>query len=266
MLFSDLLFEASSSEESFDVALFSLWHDALQLKGTGQWQYNPLESKHLSTVKINLAGPGLGESIADLGFGNSMSGGEMEFNGELSWPAPFFRFSLDTLAGEARMKITDGVLNNVEPGTGRFVGLLSLNALPRRLSLDFSDILIGGMVFDDISGSYRIDNGILHTRNTRMDGPAARIEISGITGIINRDYDQVIRITPEIRQTLPLIGAVAASTTVGWGLLLLHNLFKTAIDDAFEIEYHVTGSWDDPEIALIKAVDEKQRRLPQNDK
>jgi uncharacterized protein YhdP len=260
------LFEASPNEEIFEVAKFSLQHEALQLSGKGQWKYDALKREHLSSVKINLQGPQLGESMADLGFGNSMSGGTMEFNGDFSWPASFFRFSLDTLAGEARMKITDGVLNNVEPGTGRFVGLLSLNALPRRLSLDFSDVLIGGMVFDNINGSYRIGKGILYTKNTRMDGPAAKIKISGKTGIVNRDYDQVIRITPRIRQTLPLLGAVAASTAVGWGLLLLQNVFKTAIDDAVEVQYHVTGSWDDPEIALIKAVDEKQRRLPAYDK
>ena len=164
------------------------------------------------------------------------------------------------------MKITDGVLNNVEPGSGRFVGLLSLNALPRRLSLDFSDVLIAGMVFDDITGSYRIGKGILHTKKTRMDGPAAKIKISGKTDIINRDYDQVIRITPKIRHTLPLLGAVAASTTVGWGLLLLQNVFKTAIDDAVEVQYRVSGSWDDPEIELIKAVDAKQRKLPKYNK
>ncbi|MCG6890718.1 MAG: TIGR02099 family protein [Gammaproteobacteria bacterium] len=266
MLSSDLLFEASPTGEILKVTGFSLRHDALQLKGSGQWQYDPLTHRHLSSAKVNLKGSQLGESMAKLGFGNSMSGGKMEFNGDFSWPAPFFDFNLDTLAGEARMKITDGVMNNVEPGSGRFVGLLSLTALPRRLGLDFSDVLIGGMAFDEITGSYRIGAGILYTKDTRVDGPAARIKISGKTGIITRDYDQVIRIVPKIRQTLPLIGAVAASTTVGWGLLLLQNLFKTAIDDAVEVEYHVTGSWDDPEIELIKAVDEKQRALPKIDK
>jgi uncharacterized protein YhdP len=75
-----------------------------------------------------------------------------------------------------------------------------------------------------------------------------------------------MRVTPNIRQTLPLLGAVAVSTTVGWGLLLLQNLFKTVIDDAVEIEYRVTGSWDDPQIELLKAVDENQRALPRIDK
>ena len=75
-----------------------------------------------------------------------------------------------------------------------------------------------------------------------------------------------MRVTPKFRQTLPILGAVAASTTVGWGLLLLQNLFKKSIDDAVEIEYKVTGSWDDPQIELIKAVDENQQRITEIDK
>jgi len=164
------------------------------------------------------------------------------------------------------MKIKDGVLNNVDPGGGRFVGLLSLSALPRRLSLDFSDVTVKGMEFEKISGNYRLNDGILFTENTRMEGPAAKLKISGKTGMINRDYDQVIRVTPKFRQTLPILGAIAASTTVGWGLLLLQNVFKKSIDDAVEIEYKVTGSWDDPQIELIKAVDENQEDLPNIDK
>ena len=99
-----------------------------------------------------------------------------------------------------------------------------------------------------------------------MDGPAAKIKISGKTGIIARDYDQIVRVTPKIRQTLPLVGAVAAGTTVGWSLLLLQNLFKKAIDDAVEIEYRISGSWDDPKIDLIKAIDENRKELPKTDK
>jgi len=122
------------------------------------------------------------------------------------------------------------------------------------------------MEFEKISGNYRLDDGILYTEDTRLEGPAAKIKISGKTGIINRDYDQIMRVTPKYRQTLPVLGVIAASTTVGWGLLLLQNLFKKSIDDAVEVEYKVTGSWDDPQIELIKAVDENQKDLPNNEK
>jgi len=211
-------------------------------------------------------GEKFGQAIAGLGFGDTMQDGTLDFNGGFTWPAPLLGFNLGILHADARMKIDDGVLNNVDPGGGRFVGLLSLSALPRRLSLDFSDVTVEGMEFEKITGNYRLDGGILFTENTRMDGPAARLKVSGRTGLINRDYDQVIGVIPKFRQTLPIIGAVAASTTVGWGLLLLQNLFKKSIDDAVEIEYKVTGSWDDPQIELIKAVDENQKDLPNAEK
>ena len=266
MLFNDALIEARQVENTLHVDNFSMRREEILMSGKAQWEYDAASRSHLSSVNVGFKGPEFGQAIAGLGFGDSMTNGSVDFNGRFTWPAPLLAFELDNFAGEAELKIVDGILNNVEPGGGRFVGLLSLSALPRRLSLDFSDVMVEGMEFEKISGSYRIDGGILFTSDTRMDGPAAKIKISGQTGIKARDYDQVIRVTPKIRQTLPLIGAISAGSTVGWGLLLLQNLFKKSIDDAVEVEYKVTGSWDDPQIELIKAVDENQQELPKHKK
>ena len=266
MLFNDALIEARQVENTLHVDNFSMRREEILMSGKAQWEYDAASRSHLSSVNVGFKGPEFGQAIAGLGFGDSMTNGSVDFNGGFTWSAPLLAFELDNFAGEAELKIVDGILNNVEPGGGRFVGLLSLSALPRRLSLDFSDVVVEGMEFEKISGSYRIDGGILFTSDTRMDGPAAKIKISGQTGIKARDYDQVIRVTPKIRQTLPLIGAISAGSTVGWGLLLLQNLFKKSIDDAVEVEYKVTGSWDDPQIELIKAVDENQQELPKHEK
>ena len=266
MLFNDALIEARQIDNTLHVDNFSMRREEIIMSGKAQWDYDVTDRSHLSSVNLGFKGPDLGQAIAGLGFGDSMTDGSVDFNGGFTWSAPLLAFELDNFKGQAELKITDGILNNVEPGGGRFVGLLSLSALPRRLSLDFSDVVVEGMEFDKITGSYRIDSGILFTEDTRMDGPAAKIKISGQTGIKTRDYDQLIRVTPKIRQTLPLIGAVSAGSTVGWGLLLLQNLFKKSIDDAVEVEYKITGSWDDPQIELIKAVDENQQELPKHEK
>ena len=266
MLFNDVMIEARQADNKLHVDNFSLRRDEIKLSSKAKWEYDPGTDSHVSSVNLNLEGPELGQSIAGLGFGDSMTDGTIEFNGDFTWPAPLPDFDLEKFKGNASLKIKDGVLNNVDPGSGRLVGLLSLSALPRRLSLDFSDVVIEGMEFSEISGTYRVSDGTLYTQDTRMEGPAAKIKISGKTGIGARNYDQLIRVTPKIRQTLPLIGAVSAGSSVGWGLLLLQNLFKKAIDDAVEVEYKVTGSWDDPQIELIKAVDENQRELPKIDK
>ena len=99
-----------------------------------------------------------------------------------------------------------------------------------------------------------------------MDGFAAKIRITGDTDLNQRSYDQQMFVTPKIRHSLPVIGAVAAGATVGWSLLLLQNLFKDIIDKAIEIEYKITGSWEDPKIELIKATDENDRVYRKIDK
>jgi uncharacterized protein YhdP len=267
ILFSDLQVEARVDGDKLQVDKLGMRKDNLILKGMAYWDYDAASNSHLSSVTLSVKGDQMGQALAGMGFGNTMTDGSLDFSGGFTWPAPLTSVTVETLVGDAKFRIEDGILNNVEPGTGgKFVGLLSLSALPRRLSLDFSDMLIEGMGFDKIDGSYRIDNGILYTRNTRLEGVAAKIKISGQTNIARREYDQTIVVTPKIRQTLPVIGAVSVGATVGWGLLLLQNLFKKAIDEAVEIEYQITGSWDDPKIELIKAVDENQRELPQIDR
>ena len=262
MLFNDLLITGSPTGATLLIDRMSMRRDKVEISGKGQWEYDVTKDSHLSSVEVTVKGSEVGQALAGIGFGDNIQDGDIELQGTFSWPVPMPAFTLGNFEADVKMEIKDGVLNNVEPGGGRFVGLLSLNALPRRLSLDFSDVLIKGMEFDKISGTYRVEKGIVYTKDTRMEGPAAKIKIKGTTGLVERNYDQTIRVTPKIRQTLPLVGAVAAGTTVGWGLLLLHNLFKKSIDDAVEVVYQVTGSWDDPQIELIKAVDENQQELP----
>ena len=266
MLFTDLYADARRDGDKLIIDRLGLKKDDLELRGTAQWDHDAANNSHLSSVSMTVRGDNLGQALSGLGFGDSMRDGRLTFIGGFTWPAPLVAFNVDNLVGDARFRVEDGVLNNVEPGAGgRFVGLFSLGALPRRLALDFSDVLIKGMEFDEIVGTYRIEKGILTTDDTRMEGPSAVIRISGDTDIPNQGYDQRILVTPKISQTLPLLGAVSAGSTVGWGLLLLQSVFKKAIDDAAEVEYRVSGSWDDPKIELVRAVDENQKELPRLD-
>lgn len=255
MDFQDLSLEARVQENTLYLDSVAMRHDAVFLQASARWDYAPSSGKHHSSLQVVVQGERFGQAMSELGFGDSISDAEIDFSGQFAWAAGLPDFRWDSLAGDARLKLSEGVLNNVDPGSGRLVGLLSLNALPRRLSLDFKDMLIGGMEFDSITGTYRLDGGDLYTEDTRMEGPAASIHISGKTELKEQTYDQKILVVPKIRQTLPVIGAISGGSAVGWGLLLLQNLFKKVIDKVVEIEYRVSGSWDDPVIELIQAVD-----------
>lgn len=258
MLFNDVRIDGRVVGETLQVDEFLMRRDQIQLSSSGIWEYDAETETHRSSFNVSVNGEKLGEAIEGLGFGKSLNGGSIDMQGGFTWPAPITSFDLENLVGDARLSISEGVLNNVEPGSGRFVGLLSLSALPRRLSLDFSDMLVEGMVFEKISGNYQMSGGNLFTEDTLLEGPAAAIKIAGRTGVVERDYDQTVKVLPQVSGVISL----GALYTGNWALLLLQNLFQKAIDDAFEIEYKISGSWDDPQIDLVRAVDENQQDLP----
>jgi len=248
---TDLELDTSIEDNALLIDSLVFERDKVKFKFDGYWTYNPATKLHATKLFASIKGEEFGQAIATLNFGDTIHNGTINFKGELSWPDEIFRPHWDILHGKGRIKLKDGILKDVEPGSGRFVGLLSLNALPRRLALDFSDVLFDGMEFDEIKGDFVLDGQALYTSNTKMDGPAAKIKIVGKTGMRDRDYEQKIYIVPKIRYTLPVIGSIIGGSTGGWGLLLLQNLFKSSIDESVEIEYSMTGGWDDPVIKVI---------------
>jgi len=266
MEFSDLLVDARVEDDSLYLDSLNMRHQEVYLVASSSWDYSPGSGKHYTNMKASIQGKQFGQAMSALGFGDSIDNGEIDFKSEIAWTSPLPDPDWSSLAGDASLKLTNGILNEVEAGSGRLVGLLSLSAIPRRLALDFKDITAEGMEFDIITGNYRVDSGLLHTEDTLMEGITAEIRITGNTDLNQRSYDQQMFVTPKIRHSLPVIGAVAAGASVGLSLLILQNLFKDVIDKVIEIEYKITGSWEDPQIELVKATDENNKVYRKIDK
>ncbi len=205
-------------------------------------------SAQRSIFNIIFDSPDLGKAMALLGFRDNIKNGRahMELVGQ--WPGDPMSFSPDRVNGNLSLRIEDGRLLEVEPGAGRIFGLVSLQALPRRLSLDFSDIFDKGFSFDEIEGSFVIRDGDAFTRDLTMKGPAARILAEGRVGLRARDYDQVVTVIPQLTSGLPVAGAVAGGIGVGAVILLAEQILKEEIDKMTQVKYRVTGSWDAPRV------------------
>ena len=224
----------------------------VRITSAATWSYDAQRDQHDSLLSVSFNGSELGSTMEAFGFGRVITGGTIEFNGDFNWQGPLTDIDMPSFMGEANLTVRDGVLNDVDPGVGRLIGLLSISALPRRLALDFNDVVVEGMEFEKISGDFNVANEELITTNTRLRGPTADIKISGVTGITRRDYDQVMLVTPKLSASLPLLGTITAGSGIGWGLLLLRDLYKDAIDESVEVKYVVKGSWDDPQLTEVK--------------
>lgn len=222
----------------------------LVLDASGDWTMKG--GSGVSRFEMRANTDDLGATLEELGYAAGMDGGEGVVRATAHWSGPPSWFSLERVDGTVRLLVKHGQLLRVDPGGGRVFGLLSLQALPRRLALDFRDIAREGFGFDRIEGSFVISDGDAYTNDLYMIGPSAHIEVSGRVGLTTRDYDQHVIVTPQVSSTIPLVGGLAGGPGVGLGLWVAERIFGKNIDRMTRVHYTVTGSWDAPEVERVK--------------
>lgn len=224
----------------------------IRFTANGVWQ---LENKQQVTrVYVKLKSERFSELLENLGYSVGFSAGKSRNTAQLEWQGSPFDFAVKKLKGTLKIRIDKGQLLDISPGAGRVFGLLSLQALPRRLTLDFSDLFKKGFSFDRIKGNFQLDQGDAYTTDLYLDGPAARLDVTGRTGLVARDYDQLITVTPDLTGGLPIAGALVGGPIAGGVVFALDKLFRPAIDDITRYQYTVTGSWDDPKVVKLEDV------------
>jgi len=132
------------------------------------------------------------------------------------------------------------------------LGILSLQALPRRITLDFRDIFSEGFAFDTITSTASVANGVLHMSDFIMQGPSAQVAMSGDIDLVQEMQSLRVRVVPSIGDSLSVAGLVLlANPITGVASFLAQRLFKDPLGQAFAFQYAVTGSWDDPKVEKL---------------
>ncbi len=248
--FRNLALVTAPDADGLAIHHLALGTEHLAFRAEGDW-HRGVDGGSRTRLTVRAEGDDLGAGLSELGFRHTLSGGTIEkAHAEVRWPGAPWAFDWRTASGQGGFEVTDGAIENIDPGAGRAIGLFSLAALPRRLGLDFQDVFGKGYRFDRMEGRNTLRDGSLFSSPLVMSGPSGRIEITGRTGIAARDFDQRVRVMPET-SALPVIGALAGGTGVGAAVLLLQQVLKKDIQEATRIEYRLTGSWENPEIEPV---------------
>ncbi len=229
----------------------SLQGKQLKLHASGEWMQKP--NRDLSSMQMKLESPDIGKMLSSLGFSAIVQGGKTTLEGSLHWPGSPMDIGLSKIKSKLKYTIEDGSIISVDPGPGgRLLGLFSLAALPRRLMLDFSDTFGKGLHFDSIKGTLNIHNGSAFMENNLMKSPLAYITVSGRTGLVDRDFDQLVTVRPRGGGALTAVaGGMLFGPQIGAAILLVQKIFGNELKDATAIRYKVTGSWEKPVITRL---------------
>ncbi len=227
---------------------------SFSLVGQGTWVADDTEELGSRTaVTATLNSSDVGETLRQLDFAEGVTGRSMGMLFDMSWgggPRADFLAALD---GSVKIRFEDGQLEEVEPGAGRMVGLVSFVALPRRLSLDFRDVFNKGFGYDRIAGTFSIEDGIASTCDMSLEGPAADIGIVGRVDLDGKQYEQGAIISANVGNTLPLVGAVVGGPPGAAAMLIFSQIFKKPLQEVGQVYYGISGSWDEPEIESISS-------------
>lgn len=224
------------------------------LSGSGGWRVlGDDPSRQESRLEATLESTDVAATLGQLGFGTSISGKSARVKASLAWEGGPSGSFLRRASGRIAVTMKSGQVSEVEPGGGRLVGLLSVTALPRRLALDFHDVLDKGLSYDLIEGDFSLGGGGAYTCNLGLSSPAVEIGIIGRTALDERSYDQVAVVRPQLATTmLTAGGAVLGGPVGGVTMLLISQMFRKTLGSLGESYYRVTGSWDDPSVVRVQ--------------
>ncbi len=221
----------------------------------GLWQGWLSQPRTMVNVKLEVND--IGKFLIRLGYPEGVRRGTAKLEGPLSWAGNPADLDYATLGGNFVVEAAKGQFVKLDPGVGKLLGILSLQSLPRRLTLDFRDIFSDGLAFNEILGSVKVNRGVANTENFRIQGPAVRILMSGDVDLHAETQKLRVKVFPSVSDGLSVAGALISGPVAGIASFLVQKILKNPLDQMAAYEYSVTGPWTDPQVAKVSSGQEQ---------
>lgn len=229
-----------------------------QFNATGNWalmgaSQSTVRSERRRTVlnfKLDIANSG--ELLKRFGQDKVISRGKGSMQGQIAWQGAPWALDFSSLSGGFGITLESGQFLKADPGIAKLLGVLSLQSLPRRLSLDFRDVFTEGFAFDFIRGDVKIEQGVAFTNNLQMKGVNAAVLMEGTANIERETQDLKVIVVPELNAGTASLVAAAINPAIGIGTFVAQLILRRPVIEAATQEFHLTGSWAEPQIVRVK--------------
>ncbi len=247
--FGSLKFKASANDTAWEFQEILLESSGVEIKGTGEW-FDDGSQYGMTKGSFDISSDVGGQMLKGLGFGGFLKGGNIKMKSSLFWRGAPSHFEVDRLNGDYSLDVTKGSFPKVDADSGRLLGLLNINALSRRLRLDFGDVFGKGLVFDQMKTSGILNEGDLVLKEFFIFSPSAYIEALGKVGLGREDYDLQMLVSPQLGGNVALLTALT-NPAAGAFVWLVDRIFKNKLNKVIVYTYDVTGPWETPKVKRI---------------
>ena len=219
---------------------------------TGRWAADPQAStpkpQRKASMEFTLDVADAGALLTRFDRPGTVRGGKGSIVGQLTWLGSPLALDYPSLSGQIKADFERGQFLKVEPGAAKLLGVLSLQALPRRLALDFRDVFSQGFSFDFVRGDARVERGVVFTNNLQMKGVNAAVLMEGSANIALETQDLKVVVVPELNAGTASLIATVINPAIGLGTFLAQFLLRQPLQAAATQQFQITGSWADPQV------------------
>lgn len=241
---------------------FNLTVPEARLEASGNWATSAAQpdAARRTALRIRLDIQDAGQLLARFGMPDVVRGGRGGIDGHIGWIGSPLNFDPPTLAGQLAIDLERGQFLKAEPGIAKLLGVLSLQSLPRRLTLDFRDVFSEGFAFDFVRGNARIADGVATTNNLQMKGVSAAVLLEGRADVVRETQDITAVVIPELNAGTASLVATIISPVTGLGTFLAQFLLRQPLQEAATRQFRITGPWADPQVERVT-----RRNIPPGD-
>ena len=217
----------------------------------GQRLQAPVTERRRTVMNFKLDIADSGELLKRFGMKDVIRRGKGKMEGQVSWLGSPLTLDYPTMSGQFNVNIESGQFLKADPGMAKLLGVLSLQSLPRRLTLDFRDVFSEGFAFDFVRGDVNIHQGLAATNNLQMKGVNAAVLMEGSADIARETQDLKVVVVPEINAGTASLIATAINPAIGLGTFLAQYFLRRPLMQAATQAFHIDGSWANPKITKV---------------
>ena len=230
------------------------------LSATGNWAAvapagpriaRPAGERRRATMNFKLDIADSGELLGRFGMTGVIRRGKGRLEGQVGWIGSPLSLDYPSLSGQFNVNVESGQFIKADPGIAKLLGVLSLQSLPRRLTLDFRDVFSQGFAFDFVRGDVSINQGVAQTNNLQMSGVNAAVLMEGSADIARETQNLKVVVVPEIDAGTASLIATVINPAIGLGTFLAQIFLRRPLTEAATQEFQIDGAWADPKITKI---------------
>ncbi len=225
----------------------------MSLDGLADWVQ--VDGEQHSWSQSLVRGGNIHEVLQFFGLGKGVKAQESEIASSLNWIGPPYAANATNLKGWVNVLLKKGSLKLAGDGSSdalKLLGILNIESLARRLTLDFSDLYSTGISFDQVKAKLIFNRGVITFDEPMvLEGSSSDLKLDGTIDMNREQLDLSLVVTLPLTSNLPILSVLLGTAPQVAGIIYIADkLLGKQVDQLASIRYNIRGSFSDPKMTF----------------